>query len=926
MSDQKSKSDTAGIASRLAAFALSGKFQAGKPHIDDLIEAFESQSDEHKETSGAPASDVGSGASGLAARLAAFAQSGKVQVGKQPLEDLIESYEAVNVATAKVQRPSVDAVGRAARLAAFAQSGKVTPDQSKSPDLVGTIESVRLFGEDWGLATLWTEDRQEIKLTGRVSDLKQGAMYSITAKIKSHPKYGKSYDVIAAKPYFLLNTEAVVGYIKTSFTGIDDDSARKYVANIVKSGGPEALSNLRDKLLNEPWSVDFSIIKKEGAFEGPGNDGGNDKTLQAYIQRDMATRMSGLPTKVVSLLADYLVIQVKNQEIADGVKAVDPVGVARAVLTKDPYTPIKTIPGYGFLFADSIGRSANIPRGAPVRLSALVSYAIKAKCETDGHCYLTLAQACECIGKMDPMIKPNTALDEALAAGTVEIDDEHGEVRIYPCELLRAELRLASKVSELCSDCEPLNRSSDKFGLAEQIQGAAKELGGAFKDGLDEKQVAALSGILTSRTRLHTITAAPGTGKTAVMQVLAKMLKRKKFHFCAPTGQGAKVLSNRVRNVGAFASTIHSMLKGGPEGGFAINSSDPLDGDILVIDEGTMPDVELADAVFDAVTNDMHVIVLGDIDQLPSIAPGCVLADLLKIEQVDHHRLDVVYRNNGGILEVIQEVKAGRLNPINRQGVQFSKTLPPAETGFSEIIKEYVAAVNRSGYDGTALLMSRRKGYIDEPGWNTTYANEALRKVVNPNAPRLPGTTLCVNDRIIIKKNMTISSPGKNEKGAIDPDAPEHEERVVNGDTGVIISYGINNGDSRNMGVSEIRLKLDDGRIIDFPGASSNHIQLGYAVTVHAAQGSEYADVIAVITPGVPTFINRNTVLTGFSRARTNLSVHGNDAELKKIVATPMPKRNSGLVQRVSAILGESETTIEGEHAANESVRDRRTA
>lgn len=773
------------------------------------------------------------------------------------------------------------------RLAAFARGHQ---PKSTTSELTGVVSSVKMFNAEWGRATLLTEDGTEVKLTGGVQDLVEWNEYSITGQLKKHPKYGDSYDVLAAKPYFKANPTAMIKFIKNNFKGIGEVSAKKFVAAAQAAGGAEGLALLREQLLNEPWAVDFSIIKRDGTFDSAEDD----KTMRAFIKRDLATRFNNLNGKVLTGLSDFLFAKVRGQQNANrdaGKKSANPVTTAWSLFAQNPYAPIAEVAGYSFTSADVIARSVNIPADAPMRLAALVAHAVDERCATYGHVYLTQEQARQGIVAVDSRVNPVKALEQALAQESIQIDDEFGEMRIYPGKLLEDERNLAKNIATLCDSGEPLVSKSGQ-DLVDRIQTAAKSLGGVFKDGMDQSQLNALYGMLTSTSRVHTVTAEPGAGKTAVMEVLAKFLPRHKFLFCAPTGKGAKVLSNRVRSIGAYASTIHSLLKGEPTGGFQFNKDKPLEGDILVVDEGSMPSTQLAAAVFAAVGDGMHVIVLGDVNQLPSIEPGRVLADLLDIPEVDHHRLTEVHRNSGGILDVVREVKSGRINPTDRDGVRFSGSLPPCSIGMQAVVSEYIEAVDRDGYEGTALIMSRRQGEVNEPGWNTTYANAVLRDICNPGAEKLPGSTIQVGDRIIIKENMTIQGPD------------DTEERVVNGDTGTLMGFTKKGGDRRSAGVAEYNLKLDDGRSIDMPGDTLSTLQLSYALTVHAAQGSEYKNVIAVITPGAPTFINRGMAYTGFSRARNSLSVHANNVDLQKIVATPMPARNSGLVQRVQQALG----------------------
>ena len=741
---------------------------------------------------------------------------------------------------------------------------------------------------------MWSDERKEVKLTGsQVADLQEGADYVVTGVLKSHPKYGESLEVSSARPHVKLNERAIVKFLVANYKGVGPKSAQKYVEALIGEKGAAGLEEFRRQLLEAPWDIDLGKINKNGAYSSEERE----KTNIAFIQRDLATRLGGaegVRGPVVNALAKRVAAMLPA--VKKGEPAVDPVGAAWAILIKDPYEAIPFVPGYGFSMADAIGRQVNIPRDAPQRLAALVAHAVHEGCESTGHVFLSHLQLRQSIGKVDPLVAVAAALEVASERKTVAIDatDPRGH-RVYPYRLLAAEVSMAERVARLCRPGQPIF-TGDVASLAAKVQLAAKSLGGAFKNGMDQSQVTALTNILTSRVRLHTITAEPGAGKTAVMEVLTKVLPGKRFVFCAPTGQGAKVLSNRVRSLGCSASTIHSLLQGSGAGDFKVDESNPLEGDVLVVDEGSMPDLAIADAVLRAVNEDMHVVVLGDPDQLPSIAPGRVLQDLLSIPEIDHNTLTTVHRNSGGILDVIREVKRGELSPKNREGVTFSGTLDDAEFGFSEVMGKYIAAVSRAGYEGTALLMSRRKGEADVAGWNTTFANAVLRDVCNPNAQKVPGTSVHVGDRIIIKENMTI--PGADGEG---------EQRVVNGDKGVVRSFSMNQKDARNAGADKIRLALDDGRTIDFPGVASGALQHSYALTVHAGQGSEYAEVIAVITPGAASFINRNMLYTALSRARTNLDVYGEDRVLRQVARTPMPSRNSGLVDRVRDILGNDE-------------------
>jgi exodeoxyribonuclease V alpha subunit len=370
-----------------------------------------------------------------------------------------------------------------------------------------------------------------------------------------------------------------------------------------------------------------------------------------------------------------------------------------------------------------------------------------------------------------------------------------------------------------------------------------------------------------------------------MMEMLAHVAQDRDILFCAPTGKAAKVLSARVRRYGRTALTIHSLL-GVKDDGYRHDPDNPLDADIVVVDESSMLDLALARALLDALPPDCHLILLGDTGQLSSVGPGDVLAGVLKLPG-DHHRLHQGHRNDGGIRDLVQQCRRGDVDCHDRPGVRFSRSLPaPDDIGLSRVVQAYLAAVRRCGLDRVALLMPRRKGDIHAPGWNTTFMNEALRREINHDGKRVPGTVLRLGDRIIIRKNLALDEEGR--------------EQVVNGDTGTLLGCAL---DAAGTSVLHLELALDDGRAVRFPGGALESLALAYAMTVHAAQGSEYQEVIVICTGGSPAFVHRGMLYTAFSRARDSLTIIGDPGAIRAICTRPAPKRNGLLVERtVSAM------------------------
>jgi exodeoxyribonuclease V alpha subunit len=254
---------------------------------------------------------------------------------------------------------------------------------------------------------------------------------------------------------------------------------------------------------------------------------------------------------------------------------------------------------------------------------------------------------------------------------------------------------------------------------------------------------------------------------------------------------------------------------------------------------------------------------------------------------------------------VVTQAGKGKIDFCQRRDVTFFDGLPAAtEESIGLVMEDYARAVEDCGGDfaKVGLLIARRKGDPDTPGWNSTYLNAMLRERYNPEKNirlfvsgiegrakavkgiKIYGTRYRVDDRVIIRKNICIVHKD-------DPDAPV--EQVVNGDTGSIIDFVVEKGD-----VTEILIRLDDSRVIRLPSEHINVLDMAYAMTVHTAQGSEYEQIFFICVNGTPSFVHRGIVFTAFSRAKKHLSIIGETEVIRSILARPAPRRNSFLVNR----------------------------
>jgi len=849
------------------------------------------------------------------------------------------------------------------------------PPSVELTEVEGTLSSVRNFN-DWAVGLVWTEDREEVRVTGEVvAGLTEGLEYRFSGVTKSHPKHGDSVEVVSYEPVITLDPKAMERYMVKAFKGIGPAKAAKFIGKVQdlaleaawdkaeERAEPlgrtesdeirhQALLDLRNTLLHEPWKLDLSALAKDASFSDGVDPQAEAKRL--VLTRNLMLRLggvAGLRDGVAKSLAAYLLVQIKGDEPQADV-FVDPIESSWKVLVANPYAPIRKAAGYGFATAELVARSLGVPRDSPLRLAALVEFAVTQECQRRGHVFLSPRDFVSAVRRVDPTAPAQASLVHGIKAGLLVIDA--GANRVYAPHMYAAEERLAKSIASRIRAGTSLTQRSPESVSAKLKKSAAK-INPAFAGGLDAEQVNAVASIMTASTQLHVLTGGPGTGKTSIIECLVYLLKGRKFLFAAPTGKASKVLTSRVKSLGYESNTTCSLLRGSEESGFAINGGEPLECDVLVIDESTMNGVVMADAIFDALPADAHVIFLGDpgvparegrsarAGQLPSISPGRFMLDLLDLPAVNHVHLTKTWRNSGGILDVVDEVARGELVVKDRESVRF-RPLPDAVVGFPGVMQAYLESVQKFGIENTAMVMPKRQGNRNEPDWNITYANAVLREVCNPHANKLPGTMLHLGDRVILRENMIIKQPDADALGRVaasvasplkkgveapldfakllrdqgleqqetsddgdissDFDNVDFEEagsvRVVNGDTGTIISYAVDDKNQRMGSPKWVKLALDDGREIWYPGSDLGAVDHAYALTVHAVQGSEYQKVISVVTPGSPDFMNQNMLLTSFSRAKSDLEIYGDPDTLRKIAATPMPSRNSALGERVS--------------------------
>ena len=559
-----------------------------------------------------------------------------------------------------------------------------------------------------------------------------------------------------------------------------------------------------------------------------------------------------------------------------------------SVLKENPYQMAEDIDGVGFKTADEIASRVGIRTDSDFRIRSGILYTLQ-QAAAEGHTYLPMEEltqrACQLLEVDGEHIEKhymNLAIDRKLI-----MRQKDDATQIYASTFYYMEANTATMLKQL----DVSYKATD-----EEIEKRIKRIEKQTNMELDEQQICAVKEAV--RNGLLIITGGPGTGKTTTINTIIRYFEMEglDIFLAAPTGRAAKRMSETT---GFEARTIHRMLEvnGGAEGtgGFERNEQNPLETDVIIIDEMSMVDISLMYALLKAVLAGTRLILVGDVNQLPSVGPGAVLKDIIESGQFHTVKLNKIFRqaSTSDIIVNAHKINNGEEVALDNKSMDFfflkryeaDKIIQVTLQLIKQKLPKFVDATE---YD-IQVLTPMRKGLL-----GVERLNGILQMYLNPESPskrekEYGGTIFREGDKVMqIKNNYQLEWEIRSKYGL----CIDKGTGIFNGDTGII--------EEINFFAETLTVSFDEGKMVEYPFKLLEELELAYAITIHKSQGSEYPAVVIPLFQGPRMLMNRNLLYTAVTRAKKCVTIVGNDEIFYTMVKNNSQlKRYSGLCDRL---------------------------
>lgn len=731
--------------------------------------------------------------------------------------------------------------------------------------ITGFVEHIVYRNEENGytVLNLASNEEDEVTCVGVFQMISEGESLELTGEYTVHPSYGPQFKV---QQYSIKAPEDIA-------------SIERYLGSgAIKGVGAALAARIVRKFKEDTFRIIEEEPERLAEIKGISERKAQEIAQQTEEKRELRQAMIFLQNYGISLSLAVKIYQTYQLDMY-------------RIIQENPYRMAEDVTGVGFKIADEIAHRVGIHLDSDFRIRSGIMYVLQ-QASLEGHTYLPeellTRRACELLG-VDASGVEKHYMDMAIDRKLI-LKQSEAEVQIYASTFYYMELNVAVMLREL----------NVKYDFSETaVEQRIRKIEQLSELELDEMQRTAVKEAV--RSGLLVITGGPGTGKTTTINTIIQYFESEGMDIAlaAPTGRAAKRMSETT---GYEAKTIHRLLElsGGMDehAGFERNEQNPLETDVIIIDEMSMVDITLMHNLLKAVVAGTRLILVGDVNQLPSVGPGCVLKDIIDSHACNVVRLNRIFRQASESDIIVNAHKINRGEPVsldNKSRDFFFLKRYDANVIISiciQLIRQKLPKyVNASPFD-IQVLTPMRKGLLGVERLNTI-----LQQYLNPpdgkKAEREHGQTIFrVGDKVMqIKNNYQAEWEIRSrynipiEKGL----------GVFNGDMGIVREI--------NSFSETLTVEYEERRMVEYPFKELDQLDLAYAITIHKSQGSEYPAVIIPLLTGPRMLMNRNLLYTAVTRARKCVTLVGDEKAFYNMEANVNDqKRYSGLRDRLEEL------------------------